>query len=202
LATVSPADNSHQSVASESGRMVADALASAIMDLAEALRSEAAAPGAPAPAAPAADGSAGRSAGAGARSLAALPSRAVAEAAGAIAAAVVPAVVERIDVNALLAKVDVDALLSRIDVNRILDQIDVDELVGRVDMAAVAREALEGIDLGEIIQDSTASIATDTLEAVRIQAMRADDLIARLFDALLLRRRRRETALAPRRAGR
>ena len=119
------------------------------------------------------------------------------EAAAAIAAAVVPAVVERIDVNAVLAKVDVDALVSRIDVNRILDTVEVDELVGRVDMGAVAREALEGVDLGAIIQDSTASIATDTLEAVRIQAMRADAFLARIVD-WPLGRARRQTALAPR----
>jgi hypothetical protein len=186
-------DASPTGVTTEGGRLVADALAAALYDVAEALRTDAAE--APPQPAPRGDGDrVGERAG---RSLASMSTRAMSEAAAAIAAAVVPAIVERIDVNALLAKVDVDALVARIDVNRILDTVDVDELVGRVDMAAVAREALEGVDLGEIIQDSTASIATDTLEAVRIQAMRADGLLARIVD-LPLRRRGRQTALAPR----
>jgi hypothetical protein len=180
-------------VTTEGGRLVAEALAAALYDVAEALRTDAA----EAPPQPARRGDGNRVGEPAGRSLASMSTRAMSEAAAAIAAAVVPAIVERIDVNALLAKVDVDALVSRIDVNRILDTVDVDELVGRVDMAALAREALEGIDLGEIIQDSTASIATDTLEAIRIQAMRADGLLARIVD-LPLRRRGRQTALAPR----
>lgn len=186
-------DASPTGVTTEGGRLVADALAAALYDVAEALRTDAA----EAPPQPARRGDGNRVGERAGRSLASMSTRAMSEAAAAIAAAVVPAIVERIDVNALLAKVDVDALVSRIDVNRILDTVDVDELVGRVDMAALAREALEGIDLGEIIQDSTASIATDTLEAIRIQAMRADGLLARIVD-LPLRRRGRQTALAPR----
>jgi hypothetical protein len=186
-------DASPTGVTTEGGRLVAEALAAALYDVAEALRTDAA----EAPPQPARRGDGNRVGERAGRSLASMSTRAMSEAAAAIAAAVVPAIVERIDVNALLAKVDVDALVARIDVNRILDTVDVDELVGRVDMAAVAREALEGVDLGEIIQDSTASIATDTLEAVRIQAMRADGLLARIVD-LPLRRRGRQTALAPR----
>jgi hypothetical protein len=186
-------DASPTGVTTEGGRLVAEALAAALYDVAEALRTDAA----EAPPQPARRGDGNRVGERAGRSLASMSTRAMSEAAAAIAAAVVPAIVERIDVNALLAKVDVDALVARIDVNRILDTVDVDELVGRVDMAAVAREALEGVDLGEIIQDSTASIATDTLEAIRIQAMRADGLLARIVD-LPLRRRGRQTALAPR----
>lgn len=191
------ADTSRTGVTTEGGRLVADALAAAFYDAALALRSDAEPP--PPAHEHGRDGGGGAAASAG-RSLAALPTRAVAEAAAAIAAAVVPAVVERIDVNALLAKVDVDALVARIDVPRILAQVDVDELVGRIDVAAVAREALEGIDVGDLIQESTAGIATDTMEAVRVQAMNADDLLARGVDRLLGRRRPRDTALDSRRA--
>jgi hypothetical protein len=201
---VGPVDNSRQGVAAEGGRLVADALASALLDLAEALRADRARrPEAPPPEPGVTDaGSAGPGT---SRSLASLPSRAVADAASAVAAILVPAVVDRFDVNALLAKVDVQALVSRVDVDsllesvdleRLLDRVDVDELVQQVDMGAVAREALEGIDVGDIIQDSTASIASDTLEAVRIQAMRADALVARIVDRVLGRRRPRDTALA------
>ena len=184
------ADNSRQSVASEGGRLVADALASAILDLAEALQTDAPAAEGP-PAAASATAPPARAPGEGGRSLASRTSRAVSDAAGAIAAAVVPAVVEHIDVNALLAEVDVNALLAEVDVNA---------LVGQIDVAAVAREALEGIDIGDIIQESTAGLATDTMEAVRVQAMNADDLLARIVDRLLGRRGPRELSLDRRRA--
>jgi hypothetical protein len=211
---VAAAENSRTGVAAEGGRLVAEALTAALLDVAEALRGSPSDPDAPGePRAPAArEARETREArdehrGGLGHSLTSLPSRAMADAAAAIAAAIVPAVVERIDVNALLAKVDVDALVARIDVdrildsidpNRVLDRVDVDELVARVDVGAVAREALEGVDLGDIIQESTASIATDTLEAVRVQAMRADDLLAGIVDRLLLRRRPRDTALVGR----
>ena len=111
-----------------------------------------------------------------------------------------PAVVEHIDVNALLAEVDVNALLAEVDVNALLAEVDVNELVGQIDVAAVAREALEGIDIGDIIQESTAGLAIDTMEAVRVQAMNADDLLARIVDRLLGRRGPRDLSLDPRRA--
>ena len=64
-------------------------------------------------------------------------------------------------------------------------------------MAAVAREALEGIDIGDIIQESTAGLAIDTIEAVRVQAMNADDLLARIVNRILGRRRPRPLPSTP-----
>jgi hypothetical protein len=211
MVDVATGDQSRPAVAAEAGRLVGDALASALLDLAEALRAPPGEPrpaGAPAPDARQADGGSGL--GAGASRVLAGPSRAAADAASAIAALLVPAIVERIDVNALLSKVDVDALVARIHVNRLLDgvdveqlidRVDVDQIVRRVDMAAVAREALEGIDFGNLIQESTASIGAETVEAVRLQAMHADELVARFVDRLLGRRRPRDTALRERGAG-
>jgi hypothetical protein len=202
---VADQNDSQPGVAAESGRLVADALESALLRLAEALRGEQAAAAAPgAGAAPAASPADAEGDAGVVQSLTSWPVRTMTDAASTIAASVVPAVVERIDVNALLAKVDVDALVARIDVNRVLDsvepnrlleKVDVDELVNRVDVGAVAREALEGVDVGELIQDSTASIASEAVELGRIQAMRADDLVARIVDRCLFRRRPRDTAL-------
>ena len=201
------AGNSREDVTAESVRMVADAVDGALLDLAEALHTERPDAAAPAPAAPERPPRVvprTPAPGAAARTLTGAGTRAVAEAAAAIAAAIVPAVVERIDVNALIDEVDVEALVARvpvdeivarIDLNRVLATVDVDELVGRVDIAAVAREALEGIDIGEIVQESTAGIATDTMEAVRVQAMTADDLLARIVDRLLGRHGPRHGAL-------
>jgi hypothetical protein len=192
---VTTTDTPGAGVAAEGGRLLADSLTSALVDLVEALRAEPDAGSAP-HAAPPPPGPGRHRDGVG-RSLASLSSRAVADAASAVAASLVPAIVERIDVNALLAKVDVDALVARIDLGRILDTIDVDEVVQRIDMAALAREALEGIDVGDLIQESTASIGADTVEAARVQAMNADEFVAGIVDRLLGRRRPRETGLRP-----
>ena len=204
------AENSRQDVTAESVRMVADAVDDALLDLAEALRTERPDAAAPPSAGPERQEPPPRAvpgtpaAGAAARTLTGAGTRPVVQAAAAIAAAIVPAVVERIDVNALIDEVDVEALVARvpvdeivarIDLNQVLATVDVDALVGRVDIAAVAREALEGIDIGEIVQESTAGIATDTMEAVRVQAMNADDLLARIVDRLLGRRGPRHVAL-------
>lgn len=204
-------DDSRQPVVLEAGQLVADGVASALMALAEALGRERQAAAAAEPlSAPHEPGTA--EAGTVTRALA-VPSRAAADVASAVAASLVPAIVARIDVDALLAKVDVDALLAGVDVealvqrvdidrllddiepNRLLERVDVDVLVRRVDVGAVAREALDGIDLGEVIQESTAGIGADTLEAIRVQAMHVDDLIARTVDRVLRRRRQRDTKL-------
>ena len=199
---VATGDDSRQPVVLEAGQLVADGVASALMALAEALGRErqAAAAAEPLPA-PHEPGTA--EAGTVTRALA-VPSRAAADVASAVAASLVPAMVARLDVDALLAKVDVEALVRRVDVDRLLDEIepnrllervDVDALVRRVDVGAVAREALDGIDLGEVIQESTAGIGADTVEAIRVQAMHADDLIARFVDRVLMRRRPRDAAV-------
>lgn len=187
-----------------SGRLFAGAITDRLLDLAESLGPDADAREARDAAV---EAEPGRDEEGGLRALASLPSRAAADAAGALAAALVPAIVERIDVNALLAKIDVDELVARIDVDRILDSIDIDrlldrvdfdEIVGRVDLGAIAREAIEGIDLPDLIQESTAGIGSEALEAVRVQAMRADDLLARIVDTVLFRRRARATGLEER----
>jgi hypothetical protein len=204
---VATGENSPLSVAAEGGRLVADALTSRVFDLAEALHADPADAAKPSgarasPAESASDAEHGL--GGAVHSLASSASRAAADAASTIAASVVPAVVERLDVNALLAKVDVNALVARVDIDGILDsvdpnplleRVDVDALVQKVDVGAIAGEALEAIDVGDLIQESTASMATDTLEAIRVQAIRGDDLLARAVDWTLRRRRPRDTAL-------
>jgi hypothetical protein len=199
---VATGDDSRQPVVLEAGQLVADGVTAALMALAEALGREREGAVAAEPAAEPSEPDPAET-GTVARALA-LPSRAAADVASAVAASLVPAVMARIDVDALLAKVDVEALVHRVDVdrllddiepNRLLERVDLDALVRRVDVGAVAREALDGIDIGEVIQESTAGIGADTVEAVRVQAMHVDDLVARVVDRVLMRRRPRDTKL-------
>jgi hypothetical protein len=103
--------------------------------------------------------------------------------------------VEIIPIDALLARVDVDALISRIDVDGLLRRIDVNAMLGRVDIGGLVEGVLEGIELGDLIQSSTSSIATDARDAVRVQAMNADGILAAIMDRILLRKRERDLVL-------
>ena len=139
---------------------------------------------------------------------------------GAVVAAIVPAVlsrldaddlleridvqriVDRIDVDELVGRVDLDAIAGRLDVDALLARVDMDALVHRIDIAAITREALEVVDVGEIVRESTATIGTDIVDDMRLQALRADDRLARWVDVVLRRRGPRQTALQPRGAPR
>lgn len=150
----------------------------------------------------------------------AVPAGAVAALVGGVVAAIVPAVlsrldpddlleridvqriVDRVDLDELVERVDVDALAGRLDVDALLTRVDMDALVHRIDIAAITREALEAVDVGEIVRESTATIGTDIVDDMRLQAVRADDLLARWVDVVLRRREPRQTELHARGAPR
>lgn len=100
-------------------------------------------------------------------------------------------VVQRIDIDEIVAGIDLDALAARMDLDALVSRIDVDAVVRRIDLAAATAEALEAVDIGDIIRDSTATIGSDVVEGLREQAMRADDMLAGVVDRLLGRRGRR-----------
>ena len=97
------------------------------------------------------------------------------------------AIIDRVDLNGVIDKVDIEAVLNRVDLDALLGKVDLDRLVQRLDVGALANEAMEGIDIGDVIRESTASIGSDTVDAVRDQAMRADGLVARVVDRALRR---------------
>ena len=119
--------------------------------------------------------------------------------------AVVDAVVERIDVNAIMQRVplaeivgalDIDALLEQVDLNELMSHIDVDAIVQRVDMQAIlarvdmvgiVSEVLDEIDIGAIVRESTGSITGDAVDGARVTAMRLDTFVGRVADRVLLR---------------
>jgi hypothetical protein len=189
-------DESRTPAAAEAARLVSDAVFSALASLVEALHDDR-----------------GDARGAEVQLPARLPPRAATDLLGALAAGLVPAVlrhidpnalldrvdvqrlIERVDVQALVRRIDVDELAAQVDPNRLLARVDVDELVRRIDLAAVAREAMDGIDVGEMIRESTATLGSDAVEDLRAQAMRADDLVARIVDRALRRTEPRDTAL-------
>lgn len=135
-------------------------------------------------------------------------SRGVVDVAAAVVASVAPGVIERVDIHAVidrvdvdrvlgrvdidtvLARVDLDAVADRIDMNRLLERIDIGRLVQRLDLGTVAQQAVEGIDLGEIVRDSTLGLGGETVRDARLQAMRADRAVQQAVDRVRGRDRR------------
>ena len=108
------------------------------------------------------------------------------------------ALLDEIDLNRALDQVDVNRLLDKVDVNKLLDQVDVDKLVARVDVQAVMKQVdvtelasqvdinalVERAGLEEIVARSSSSIASESVNLVRSQAVGLDDFIARWVNRL------------------
>ncbi len=105
----------------------------------------------------------------------------------------ISAILDRVNIDAIAAQIDLDAIASRIDIDAIAGRIDIEAILNRVDIVAIAEEVVDGIDLPEIIRESTGSFATEAVRDVRMQGIEADEAVARLLDRLLLRRKRRHT---------
>jgi hypothetical protein len=126
---------------------------------------------------------------------------------------VVEPVLDRLDLTGIvLARVDLERLvvavldtmdlttvvLDRVDLQRIvesaLDSLDLNEVVRtRVDLAGIAEEVIDEVDLPEIIRESSTGVASEVVDATRMSAVGADELVSRWVDRFLLRRKERRT---------
>jgi hypothetical protein len=61
----------------------------------------------------------------------------------------------------------------------------VTDVLDQIDLAEIARGVINEIDLPEIIRVSTGSVASESVRDVRIQAIQADDVVARWFGRVL-----------------
>jgi hypothetical protein len=102
-------------------------------------------------------------------------------------------VMQHVDVDAIVAGVDLDAIVARIDLDAIAGRLDIEAIISRMDLVGLADQVIEGIDLPEIIRESTGTVASEVVRGVRMQSIDADEAIARVVDRLFLRRRRRAT---------
>src|SRR4029450_9519171 len=105
----------------------------------------------------------------------------------------IDAIVSQVDIDAIAKRIDVDAIVERIDVDAIVSRVDIDAIVRRLDLVALAEEVVNGIDLPEIIRESTGSMASDVVRDARMQSIDADVAIARVVDRIIRRRRGRHT---------
>jgi hypothetical protein len=108
----------------------------------------------------------------------------VTAAAGDAATVVVPRVV-----SAMSDHVDLTALVvENVDVDALAAAIDIDAILARVDLLGLANYVITGVDLPEIIRESTAGITSEAVHGVRMRGVEADQAVARVIDRMLLRR--------------
>jgi hypothetical protein len=109
----------------------------------------------------------------------------------------VDAIVEQVDVDAIAGRIDLDAVASRIDLDAIVARVDLDAIVSRIDIAGLTEQVIDEVDLGEIIRESSSTMATETVDALRVQGMRVDGLVSRIADRILFRQGERQTGPLP-----
>jgi hypothetical protein len=109
----------------------------------------------------------------------------------------VGAIVEQVDVDAIAGRIDLDAVASRIDLDAIVARVDLDAIVSRIDLAGLTEQVIDEVDLGEIIRESSSTMATETVDALRVQGMRVDGLVSRIVDRILFRQGERQTGPLP-----
>jgi hypothetical protein len=119
--------------------------------------------------------------------------QAAAEAASQLVGAIVAAVLDEVDLDGVVARVDLDRIAARIDLDAIAARIDLNAIVARLDLAGLTEQVIDEVDLGELIRESSGSMASETVDALRVQGMRADHFVSRLVDRVLLRKGERHT---------
>jgi hypothetical protein len=96
------------------------------------------------------------------------------------------------ELRTVASRVDVEAVLDRVDLTAtVLDRVDLGRVIAaalaHIDLIALAEEIIDGVDLPEIIRESTGSMASGTVTGIRLQGIEADRAVGRAVDRLLLR---------------
>ena len=103
----------------------------------------------------------------------------------------VEAVLDRLDLTELvMSRVDLDRIAGALDIEAIAYRLDLTALAERIDLIGLAEQVVVGIDLPQIIRDSTGSVASEGIAGVRMQGMEADQALAHFVDRVLRRRPR------------
>jgi len=105
----------------------------------------------------------------------------------------VDAIARRIDLDAIVQHIDLDAIVARIDLDAVVAGVDIDAILTRVDLAGLTEQVIDEVDLGEIIRESSSTMASETVDALRVQGMRVDGLVSRIVDRILQREGQRQT---------
>jgi hypothetical protein len=120
---------------------------------------------------------------------------------GAVVAAVLDevdlnAVIARVDLDRILERVDIEAVLARVDLDAVIARVDLDAVVGRVDLPGIITRVMDEVDVGQLVRESSSTMATESVDALRVQGMRADRLLNRVVDRAMRRTGERQSGPA------
>jgi len=133
--------------------------------------------------------------------------------------AVIPVLLDALDIDSLLQRIDIDRLVRRIEIDDLVGRIDIDDLVGRIDIDALVQRidldavatridvnriaerididaVVEQTELGTIVARSTSGFASEALDTARSQAADVDTLVSRAVNRVL-RRKESEVPVGP-----
>jgi hypothetical protein len=82
-------------------------------------------------------------------------------------AALAAAVLDEIDLDEVVARVDLDRIIDRVDLDAVVARVDIEAIVARVDLPGLTEQVIEEVDLGEIIRESSSTMASETVDALR-----------------------------------
>ncbi len=99
----------------------------------------------------------------------------------------IDAILARVDINEIVQRVDLNAVAAGIDVDAIVERVDIDAIIGRIDVSGIAQQVIEDVDLPGIIRESSGALASESVQEIRLQSMRADGFVARVVDKVLRR---------------
>jgi hypothetical protein len=103
--------------------------------------------------------------------------------------ALTAAVLDRLDLTAVVRdRVALDSLVAEVDIDAVAARLDIDAIVARLDLVGLANQTIDGIDLPEIIRESTGSVTGDMVRDVRMRGIEADQAVAGLVARFLRRR--------------
>src|SRR5512133_3477720 len=102
-------------------------------------------------------------------------------------------IVDRINLNQIAARIDLDEIVARIDLDAIVARVDIDAILARVDLPGITEQVIDEVDLGEIIRESSSTMASEAVDALRVQGMHVDGLVSRIVDRILSREGQRQT---------
>jgi hypothetical protein len=91
---------------------------------------------------------------------------------------------ERLDLTAaVLDHIDLPLL-----VGEALARLDTTQLVlDNVDVVVLAQAVIDGVDLPRIVRESSGTVASETVDTIRLQSIEADRALSRLVDRLMMR---------------
>ncbi|RRQ27824.1 hypothetical protein DK926_10595 [Rhodococcus sp. Eu-32] len=102
------------------------------------------------------------------------------------------AAIRRVDVDAVIDRVNLDAVVDTVDLDRQVARVDLDGAIARVDLIALANFVIDGVDLPEIMRESTGSLSAEAVRGVRSHGMQADDAVSHFVGKLFGREPGRE----------